>query len=199
MQQIFGNREVYKTWGHHSSSLYREKSDDKNSACCRCPPQFMKIAPILRERSKYPETLAAVPDHTGQHCDQNMSHLFLSESSVKYKITHGIVWIGTLGYNEFLHRWKDATEVLTDSGDLKEETTALKIPCITMRTTTERPMTAVVGSNSVVGTDSDLIVSAAEKILAGSWKESYIPDLCEGRASVRIIVKPINMFSERKL
>ena len=102
-------------------------------------------------------------------------------------LTEGIYRTEPLDYNDFLHLWKDASLVLTDSGGLQEETTALKIPCITVRETTERPITAEVGSNVVVGTDSDKIIKLGRQALAGQWKESQIPDLWDGSASERIV------------
>ncbi|MBN1309606.1 MAG: UDP-N-acetylglucosamine 2-epimerase (non-hydrolyzing) [Chitinispirillaceae bacterium] len=102
-------------------------------------------------------------------------------------ITSGIVATEPLGYNDFLYLWKDAAGVLTDSGGMQEETTALKIPCITMRTTTERPITVQIGSNEVVGTRGDRVIALAHKILQGEWKTSRVPDLWDGDASKRIV------------
>jgi len=92
-----------------------------------------------------------------------------------------------LGYDDFLYLWKDSALVLTDSGGLQEETTALKIPCITMRETTERPITAEIGSNVVVGSDAKKIITLGKQALAGTWKECRIPDFWDGNASGRII------------
>ena len=105
----------------------------------------------------------------------------------KSKIESGIIVTEPLSYDDFLYLWKDAAGVLTDSGGMQEETTALKIPCITMRTTTERPITAEIGSNEVVGTDGEKIIGLSEKMLKGAWKESSIPDLWDGKASERIV------------
>ena len=103
------------------------------------------------------------------------------------ELTGGILVTEPLGYDDFLYLWKGAAGMLTDSGGLQEETTALQIPCITMRTSTERPVTAQVGSNEVVGTDGEKIVALAEKMLAGTWKTSRVPELWDGRASERIV------------
>lgn len=92
-----------------------------------------------------------------------------------------------LGYDDFLYLWKDACLVLTDSGGMQEETTALKIPCITMRENTERPITAEVGSNVVVGTDEKKIIHLGEQAISGKWKKSAIPELWDGKASERIV------------
>jgi UDP-N-acetylglucosamine 2-epimerase (non-hydrolysing) len=92
-----------------------------------------------------------------------------------------------LGYMDFLYLWKDAACVITDSGGLQEETTALKVPCITMRTSTERPITAEVGSNEVIGLDCEKLKILFMNAAKGSWKKSSIPDLWDGKASERIV------------
>ena len=92
-----------------------------------------------------------------------------------------------LSYMEFLNLWKDATLVLTDSGGLQEETTALGIPCLTLRENTERPITADEGSNTIVGTDPELIEQETRRILAGRGKTGRIPELWDGNASYRIV------------
>src|SRR6185436_1028623 len=75
-----------------------------------------------------------------------------------------------LGYLDFLNLSSSARLVLTDSGGIQEETTALGIPCITLRENTERPITVEMGTNVVVGTDTSKIISAATEALNGSTK-----------------------------
>jgi UDP-N-acetylglucosamine 2-epimerase (non-hydrolysing) len=99
----------------------------------------------------------------------------------------GIYLTDPLGYDDFLYLWRSAALVLTDSGGLQEETTALKIPCLTLRDNTERPITAEIGSNVIVGQDPEKIRHFAAKALAGAWPNSAIPDLWDGQASARII------------
>ena len=70
---------------------------------------------------------------------------------------------------------------------MQEETTALKIPCLTLRENTERPVTAEIGSNIVVGTDVEKIKWFASEAIAGKWKECAVPELWDGRASERIV------------
>jgi UDP-N-acetylglucosamine 2-epimerase (non-hydrolysing) len=76
--------------------------------------------------------------------------------------------------------------VLTDSGGLQEESTALGVPCLTVRENTERPITVTVGTNTVVGTDPDRIVSEARRALEGKGKAGKVPDLWDGHAAERI-------------
>jgi UDP-N-acetylglucosamine 2-epimerase (non-hydrolysing) len=92
-----------------------------------------------------------------------------------------------LAYMDFLNLWKDARLVLTDSGGLQEETTALGVPCITLRENTERPITITEGSNVLAGTDPELILTAARKVLAGAVVSDRRPALWDGRAAERIV------------
>ncbi len=101
-------------------------------------------------------------------------------------VDSGIQLFPPLGYDDFLDLWKDAALVLTDSGGLQEETTALRIPCLTLRTSTERPITLEQGSNVLIGRDMDLLRQTVDRILAGNPKASTVPALWDGRASERI-------------
>ncbi len=92
-----------------------------------------------------------------------------------------------LGYHAFLDLWKDAALALTDSGGLQEETTALGIPCLTIRENTERPVTVTEGTNTLVGTDPARIVTEARAVLAGGGKAGRIPALWDGKAAERIV------------
>ena len=90
------------------------------------------------------------------------------------------------GYLEMLGLMAGATLVLTDSGGLQEETTALGVPCLTLRENTERPITVVQGTNSLVGRDRATILGAVDDILAGRGKRGRIPELWDGHAAQRI-------------
>jgi UDP-N-acetylglucosamine 2-epimerase (non-hydrolysing) len=107
--------------------------------------------------------------------------------------TKNIITTQPLDYNDFLYLWRDSCLVLTDSGGLQEETTALKIPCLTVRENTERPVTAEIGSNIVVGTDVEKIMRFAMEAIEGKWKECRVPELWDGLASERI-VKALQLF-----
>jgi UDP-N-acetylglucosamine 2-epimerase (non-hydrolysing) len=90
------------------------------------------------------------------------------------------------GYLEMLGLMADATLVLTDSGGIQEETTALGVPCLTLRENTERPITVEQGTNTVVGRDHDLIVATVRNILQTGGKRGLVPELWDGRAGERI-------------
>ena len=93
-----------------------------------------------------------------------------------------------LGYLDFLNLSSSARLVLTDSGGIQEETTALGIPCLTLRENTERPITVEMGTNVVVGTDTMKIVAAANAALNGSAKKTLRqPPLWDGQTSERIL------------
>src|SRR5690349_4134008 len=96
--------------------------------------------------------------------------------------------IEPLGYLDFLNLSSSARLVLTDSGGIQEETTALGIPCLTLRENTERPITVEMGTNVIVGTDTTKIVTAAGATLNGSAKKALIPlPLWDGHTSERIL------------
>ena len=87
---------------------------------------------------------------------------------------------------EFLALQEHATLVLTDSGGIQEETTFLQVPCLTLRTNTERPVTVDVGSNLLVGRDMDRLKHNVKRILDGAAKPGAIPPLWDGQAGYRI-------------
>jgi len=95
--------------------------------------------------------------------------------------------IEPLGYLDFMNLYSGAKLVLTDSGGLQEETTALSIPCLTLRENTERPITIELGTNILVGTNPEKIKQAAFEILESSEKkDAKIPPLWDGKAAERI-------------
>ncbi|MFN0109071.1 MAG: non-hydrolyzing UDP-N-acetylglucosamine 2-epimerase, partial [Blastocatellia bacterium] len=96
--------------------------------------------------------------------------------------------IEPLGYRDFLQLWSNSKLALTDSGGLQEETTALGIPCLTLRDNTERPITVEQGTNRIVGREPTGIVAAAVEILRGEKPgPARIPDLWDGHAAERIL------------
>jgi UDP-N-acetylglucosamine 2-epimerase (non-hydrolysing) len=91
------------------------------------------------------------------------------------------------GYLEMLGLTANATVVLTDSGGLQEETTALGVACLTLRENTERPITVEEGTNTLVGREREAILSHVDRILAGQGKKGLVPEFWDGRAAIRIV------------
>jgi len=102
------------------------------------------------------------------------------------KNSPNIVLTEPVGYFDFISLMSKSKFVMTDSGGLQEETTALGIPCITLRENTERPITVSEGTNTIVGTDKDLIISTSNEILNHGGKKGKIPDLWDGESAKRI-------------
>jgi UDP-N-acetylglucosamine 2-epimerase (non-hydrolysing) len=91
-----------------------------------------------------------------------------------------------LGYLDFLKLTAEAKFILTDSGGIQEESTYMKIPCITLRENTERPVTVTVGTNEICGLNEKKIISNIKKIESGKFKKGKIPKLWDGHAAERI-------------
>ena len=100
----------------------------------------------------------------------------------------GIRVLAPMGYRDFLRLWSNARLVLTDSGGLQEETTALGVPCLTLREHTERPITVEQGTNQVVGSDPERITRAVGAILRGEFaRGSCVPEFWDGHAADRVV------------
>jgi UDP-N-acetylglucosamine 2-epimerase (non-hydrolysing) len=91
-----------------------------------------------------------------------------------------------LPYIEFLALQRRATVVVTDSGGIQEETTYLKVPCLTLRNNPERPVTVTMGTNILVGQDGARLRSELGKVLQGKQKQGEVPPLWDGHAGERI-------------
>ena len=100
--------------------------------------------------------------------------------------TQSILKLPPLGYLEMLGLMQSARLVLTDSGGIQEETTALGVPCVTLRENTERPITVEQGTNTVVGSSPAHILATVDEILRTGGKAGRVPELWDGRASERI-------------
>jgi UDP-N-acetylglucosamine 2-epimerase (non-hydrolysing) len=99
----------------------------------------------------------------------------------------GVRLLEPLGYLEFLGLMPEARMVLTDSGGIQEETTILGVPCLTLRENTERPVTVMEGTNSIVGTAPEKIVAAARLAFDGGTVVERRPELWDGRTAERIV------------
>lgn len=104
----------------------------------------------------------------------------------RVELPEHVTTIDPVGYLDSVALQDAARFVLTDSGGMQEETTVLGVPCVTLRTTTERPITLTHGTNQLAGTDPDAILAAVARILRGEI-EPRRPELWDGRAAVRTV------------
>lgn len=118
----------------------------------------------------HPRTHAALERHDLLHLVQGPQFLLLPPQ----------------GYLEMLGLMREARMVLTDSGGIQEETTALGVPCITLRDSTERPITVEQGSNTIAGRDAQRILAIVDQLMAGGGKAGRVPHYWDGQAAVRI-------------
>ncbi len=98
-----------------------------------------------------------------------------------------VALVPPLRYLEFMFLLRRATCVVTDSGGIQEETTFLGVPCLTLRSNTERPETIEIGSNQLLGQNLELLRQAFTQVQTGQWKKSRVPELWDGRAGDRIV------------
>ena len=109
----------------------------------------------------------------------------------------GLIPLPPQGYLEMLGLMRGATLVLTDSGGIQEETTALGVPCLTARENTERPITIEQGTNTLVGRNPATILHAVDEILSGGGKRGRVPELWDGHAAERIAADLAQRFVVR--
>jgi UDP-N-acetylglucosamine 2-epimerase (non-hydrolysing) len=122
-------------------------------------------------------------------------HPRTKKMSEKFNIifSDNIILLPPLGFRESLFLWKDASFILTDSGGLQEETTALGVPCFTIRENTERPVTVSEGTNTLVGTKTPGILEAYEEYKKGNIKKGRVPEYWDGKAAERILNTLLNI------
>jgi UDP-N-acetylglucosamine 2-epimerase (non-hydrolysing) len=99
---------------------------------------------------------------------------------------NGLAPMAPLGYLDFLALTSQARLIVTDSGGLQEESTALGVPCLTMRPNTERPITVELGTSTLIGNDADALRARLREVLAGNYKQGQRPALWDGHAAERI-------------
>ena len=97
-----------------------------------------------------------------------------------------LICLEALGYSDFLCLTSQAKVIVTDSGGLQEESTALGVPCLTMRPNTERPITVTEGTSTLVGSDASKLKIHLKEVISGTYKQGKCPDLWDGKAAQRI-------------
>lgn len=111
----------------------------------------------------------------------------LEKNQLDSKLNEKIILTDPIGYIDFLWLTRNAEVVLTDSGGIQEESTFLGIQCVTVRSSTERPVTIEVGTNHLVGDDFDEAEKVVMDIIHGRKKKGNIPELWDGKTSDRIV------------
>jgi UDP-N-acetylglucosamine 2-epimerase (non-hydrolysing) len=157
--------------GYGVVTLHRPSNVDDAAA-------LQSLLGVLREVSERLPLVFALHPRTRANIERfGLQHL----------VDHGrMALLPPQGYLEMLGLMAGATMVLTDSGGLQEETTALGVPCLTMRENTERPITVDEGTNTMVGRDVQAIRDGVSAILAGRGKSGRVPENWDGRAAERI-------------
>lgn len=157
--------------GYAVVTLHRPSNVDQKET-------LQPLLSVLREVSEKLPLVFALHPRTRANIERlGLQHLVSGES---------IILLPPQGYLEMLGLMSSARLVLTDSGGLQEETTALGVPCLTLRENTERPITVEQGTNTMVGRDRRAILSGAVDILSGGGKRGRIPELWDGHAAERI-------------
>ncbi len=105
----------------------------------------------------------------------------------KVENTQQLKVVEPLGYLEFLALQSDAKVVMTDSGGIQEETTALGVPCLTIRENTERPITITEGTNTLVGVNPENLLKAFDDIMENGGKTGQVPEFWDGKTAQRVV------------
>jgi UDP-N-acetylglucosamine 2-epimerase (non-hydrolysing) len=99
-----------------------------------------------------------------------------------------------LGYLEFLSLSSHSRIIVTDSGGLQEESTVLSVPCLTLRESTERPITVSVGTSTLVGRDTVLLHRLVVDVMEGRYKKGRVPEIWDGKAGERIAAEVLSFL-----
>ena len=172
-----------------------------------------KKRPTLRELSLVPREYAVVTLHRPSNVDQQESLSALVDVlavtserlpiafpihprtqnrldqfglTARLKAARRVHLLPPLAYGDFLCLTTQSKVIVTDSGGLQEESTALGVPCLTMRANTERPITVDVGTSTLVGNDCGKLSACLQQVIDGRYKSGRCPELWDGKASGRI-------------
>jgi UDP-N-acetylglucosamine 2-epimerase (non-hydrolysing) len=157
--------------GYGVVTLHRPSNVDEEGVLARW------VSVLERISSSLPLVFPAHPRTAARLADAGLTRR-LARSGVRV--------IEPLPYVEFISLVADSFLVLTDSGGIQEETTVLGIPCLTLRDSTERPVTVKLGTNTLVGIEPEAAFSAVERVLSNPPTSHTVPPLWDGRAAERI-------------
>ena len=147
-----------------------------------------KIIRTLKKISRDIPVLFPLHPRTRKRIEQfSLKNNFVFNESNNSVKDNALYAMKPFGYLDFLHLMMKCSLVLTDSGGIQEETSFLGIPCLTMRTTTERPVTLTHGTNFLVGGDSQKLLYHTERVLNGFVKKSTMPKYWDGKTAFRIL------------
>ncbi len=153
------------------------------------PVQLQAIVSMLNELSEQIQVVFPVHPRTRKR---------ISDFGLRLNEGQRMRLLEPQGYLEFLWLQQHASLILTDSGGVQEEATYLKVPCLTMRENTERPITCTMGTNRLVGQDVARVKLAAYQVLAGDRPAGETPPLWDGAAGERIVDHFISISSGRR-
>jgi UDP-N-acetylglucosamine 2-epimerase (non-hydrolysing) len=162
--------------GYAALTLHRPSNVDD-------PAIFGRILDALEEIQRDMPVLFPIPARTRRNLE-------LSGLGARVLAMRQLRLVEPMGYLDFLKLMAAARIVLTDSGGIQEETTILQVPCLTLRENTERPVTCQMGTNQLVGTQTDAILTAYRRAMTGcDMLTAQIPPLWDGKAAERIAEK----------
>ncbi len=157
--------------GYALATLHRPSNVDD-------PARLARLVDVLKTLAQQLPVVFPVHPRTRARLEAQQ----ISEAALK---AQGLLLSPPLGYLDFLQLQDAAKVVITDSGGVQEETTALGVPCLTVRDNTERPITITEGTNKLVGSDPAVLPGEVAEILAGRSKRGRIPALWDGQAGER--------------
>jgi len=173
LQKLGINKDKYVLVTMHRPS----NVDDKD--------QLTELFDLFNEVAKIRKVLFPIHPRTMKNLDT---------FGIKNKLDKNIILTDPIGYIDFLKCTKNAELILTDSGGIQEESTFLGVQCITLRTSTERPITVELGTNQLLGNDLNKAKEVTFEVLNGKLKIGSVPPLWDGKAAERIceIISKIN-------
>lgn len=173
----------YLSEGYALVTLHRPSNVDE-------PRQLVGLLEVLGELAERMPVLFTLHPRTKARIEANGQMALLKKP--------GIVTMPPLSYFEMQGAIRTATVVVTDSGGLQEETTALGIPCLTVRNNTERPITITEGTNTLLGSSPDALRAEIKRLACGESKRGRIPELWDGKAAERIAAVIAEFIAARR-